>query len=600
MNDKNMSYQLSRWSLADLFPAYDSEEMKAAFAEVEAKVAEFESMRPVLTPEISVEDFMRFVQELDDISRLMSRIGAFGGLWYTEDTQNQAAQNFQANVDQFNAAIQNRVLFFSLWWKALEDDVAAQLMKEAGDYTYWLEEMRHFKPHTLSEPEEKIINIKDVTGFNAINTLYDTITNRYTYKISVDGEEKELTRGELMVYVKHHDPDLRAAAYQELYRVYADDGAILGMMYQNLVRDWRNENIDLRKFPSPISVKNLQNDIPDEVVDTLLEVSRRNTTVFQRFFKMKARWLGVERLRRYDVYAPVVRSDKTYEHPEVVEMVLDSLAEFHPKLATLAQRVLDENHLDSEVRQGKMSGAFCASVQPGLTPWVLTNFQGKPYDVTTLAHELGHAIHSMLAEEHTQFTFHASLPLAETASTFAEMILVDRLLEQESDEDVRKDLLFSQVDDAYATIMRQIYFALFERQAHDMTHEGATVDELSDAYMENLKDQFGDAVELSDEFRWEWVSIPHIYNFPFYVYAYAFGQLLVLSLYQQYQVEGESFKPRLMKILSAGGSNAPASILDEAGIDIRKAEFWQGGYDVLSQMIDQLEALPVKVLEPGS
>jgi oligoendopeptidase F len=599
MNDKNMSYQLSRWSLADLFPAYDSEEMKAAFAEVEAKVAEFESMRPVLTPEISVEDLMRFVQELDDISRLMSRIGAFGGLWYTEDTQNQAAQNFQAQVDQFNAGIENRVLFFSLWWKALEDDVAAQLMREAGDYTYWLEEMRHFKPHTLSEPEEKIINIKDVTGFNAINTLYDTITNRYTYKISVDGEEKELTRGELMVYVKHHDPDLRAAAYQELYRVYADDGAILGMMYQNLARDWRNENIDLRHFPSPISVKNLQNDIPDAVVDTLLEVSRRNTTVFQRFFKMKARWLGVERLRRYDVYAPVVRSDKTYEHPEVVEMVLDSLAEFHPKLATLAQRVLDENHLDSEVRQGKMSGAFCASVQPGLTPWVLTNFQGKPYDFTTLAHELGHALHSMLAEEHTQFTFHASLPLAETASTFAEMILVDRLLEQESDEDVRKDLLFSQVDDAYATIMRQIYFALFERQAHDMTHEGATVDELSDAYMENLKDQFGDAVELSDEFRWEWVSIPHIYNYPFYVYAYAFGQLLVLSLYQQYRVEGESFKPRLMKILSAGGSNAPARILDEAGIDIRKAEFWQGGYDVLSQMIDQLEALPVKVLEPG-
>ena len=599
MNDKNMSYQLSRWSLADLFPAYDSEEMKAAFAEVEAKVAEFESMRPVLTPEISVEDLMRFVQELDDISRLMSRIGAFGGLWYTEDTQNQAAQNFQAQVDQFNAGIENRVLFFSLWWKALEDDVAAQLMREAGDYTYWLEEMRHFKPHTLSEPEEKIINIKDVTGFNAINTLYDTITNRYTYKISVDGEEKELTRGELMVYVKHHDPDLRAAAYQELYRVYVDDGAILGMMYQNLARDWRNENIDLRHFPSPISVKNLQNDIPDAVVDTLLEVSRRNTTVFQRFFKMKARWLGVERLRRYDVYAPVVRSDKTYEHPEVVEMVLDSLAEFHPKLATLAQRVLDENHLDSEVRQGKMSGAFCASVQPGLTPWVLTNFQGKPYDFTTLAHELGHALHSMLAEEHTQFTFHASLPLAETASTFAEMILVDRLLEQESDEDVRKDLLFSQVDDAYATIMRQIYFALFERQAHDMTHEGATVDELSDAYMENLKDQFGDAVELSDEFRWEWVSIPHIYNYPFYVYAYAFGQLLVLSLYQQYRVEGESFKPRLMKILSAGGSNAPARILDEAGIDIRKAEFWQGGYDVLSQMIDQLEALPVKVLEPG-
>jgi oligoendopeptidase F len=228
---------------------------------------------------------------------------------------------------------------------------------------------------------------------------------------------------------------------------------------------------------------------------------------------------------------------------------------------------------------------------------VLTNYQGKANDVATLAHELGHAIHSMLAEEHTQFTFHSSLPLAETASTFGEMLLVDRLLEDETDEDVRRDMLFRQVDDAYATIMRQIYFALFERQAHQMTHDGATVNELSEAYMENLKEQFGDAVDLSDEFRWEWVSIPHIYGTPFYVYAYSFGQLLVFSLYQQFQAEGESFKPRFLKILSAGGSDAPARILSEAGIDISKAEFWQGGFDVISDLVAQLEAMPVKVVD---
>jgi oligoendopeptidase F len=177
------------------------------------------------------------------------------------------------------------------------------------------------------------------------------------------------------------------------------------------------------------------------------------------------------------------------------------------------------------------------------------------------------------------------------------MLLVDLLLEDETDEDVRRDMLFRQVDDAYATIMRQIYFALFERQAHQMTREGATVDELSKAYMENLKEQFGDSVELSDEFRWEWVSIPHIYGTPFYVYAYSFGQLLVFSLYQQYLAEGEAFKPRFLKILSAGGSNAPARTLDEAGIDIRKAEFWQGGYDVINNLIEQLAAMPDKVLE---
>jgi oligoendopeptidase F len=457
--------------------------------------------------------------------------------------------------------------------------------------------MRHFKPHTLSEPEEKIINIKDVTGLYANHTLYDAITNRYVFKVKVDGEERELTRGELMVYARHHDPELRAAAYQELYRVYGQDGPILGMMYQNLVRDWRNEQIDLRNFSSPISARNLGNDIPDEVVETLLEVTRRNAGIFQRFFRLKARWLGMERLRRYDVYAPVVKSDKTYEYAEAASIVLDSFERFHPRLSDLARRVFDEGHLDSEVRKGKRGGAFCATALPDLTPWVLVNYQGKADDVAALAHELGHAIHSMLAGDHTFFTFHASLPLAETASTFGEMMMVDRLLDEETDEDVRRDLLFRQVDDAYATIMRQVYFALFERQAHEMTHQGSAVDDLAEAYMENLREQFGDAVELSDEFRWEWVSIPHIYQVPFYVYAYAFGQLLVFSLYQQFQAEGEAFKPRYLKILSAGGSDAPARILDEAGIDIRKAEFWQGGFDVIADLIGQLEAMPVKVLE---
>ena len=223
--------------------------------------------------------------------------------------------------------------------------------------------------------------------------------------------------------------------------------------------------------------------------------------------------------------------------------------------------VLDQKHLDSEVRKGKRGGAFCATVTPQLTPWVHVNYQGKPDDVATLAHELGHAIHSMLAFDHKMLTFHASLPLAETASTFGEMLLVDRLLADETDETVRRDLLFRQIDDAYSTIMRQAFFALFEREAHDLIHDGASVSALSEAYQKNLKRQFGDAVEVSDEFRWEWVSIPHFYRTPFYVYAYAFGQLLVFSLYRQYKAEGEAFKPRYLKILAAGGSAAPERIL---------------------------------------
>jgi oligoendopeptidase F len=588
-----MAYTLSPWSLTDLFPAHDSPEMKAGFDELDIKVVEFEAMRSTLSPEIPEEAFLNAIHLLEAIARLANRIADFAYLSFTADTQDQVVQAFQSDVENRMAVISNRTLFFSLWWKNLEETVAERLMAASGDYRYWLEEMRHYKPHTLSEPEEKIINIKDVTGSRAIVNLYNTLTNRYLFHLEVNGEIKELTRGELMVFVRSSDPTQRAAAYQELYRVYGHDGTILGQMYQTLARDWRNENLDMRHFSSPLSVRNLANDIPNDVVDTLLGVCQDNISVFQRFFRLKARWLGMERLRRYDIYAPVVKTEKMYEFSEATDMVFDAFQRFEPRVANLARRVLEQNHLDSEVRRGKISGAFCSTVAPDVTPWVLVNYQGKPDDVATLAHELGHAVHSQLAADHSLFTFHSSLPLAETASTFGEMTLVDRLLATESDASVRQTLLFRQVDDAYATVMRQAQFAIFERQAHDLVQQGATVDEMSGVYLENLHQQFGDAVEVSDEFRWEWVSIPHIYHTPFYVYAYTFGQLLVLSLYQQFKVEGDAFKPRYLGLLSAGGSKSPEKILSDAGINMHNANFWQGGFDVIRGLIEQLEAIPV-------
>jgi oligoendopeptidase F len=586
-----MTLTLSPWNLSDLYPGMASPELEDAFKTLNERVAAFEALRPELKPDMDVERFMEILTLSEQTARIASRLYAFAGLSFSADTQDQAAQTLMGRIQQFMAEMQNRTLFFSLWWKDLDEAGARRFMDAAGDFRYYLEEMRHFKPHTLSEPEEKIVNLKNVTGSAALITLYDSLTNRYVFKVEVDGQVREMTRGELMVYARSSDPDLRARAYQELYRVYGGDGPILGQMYQTVVRDWGNENLTLRKFASPMAARNLYNDIPDEVVDTLLETCRRNAPLFQRFFQVKARLLGVDRLRRYDIYAPVVQAEKTYEFDKAADMVLESFSAFEPQVGALARQVFSDNHLDSEVRKGKRGGAFCWSVTPDLTPWVLVNYNGRAEDVATLAHELGHAIHSMLAADHTAFTFHSSLPLAETASTFGEMMLVDRLLAEEKDESVRRDLLFRQVDDAYATIMRQAYFALFERQAHEMVQNNASVDELSAAYLENLQDQFGGAVEVSDEFRWEWISIPHIYHTPFYVYAYAFGQLLVLSLYKQYQAEGEAFKPKYLKILSAGGSDAPERILQQAGIDVRSAAFWQGGFDVLEDMVSQLEQM---------
>ncbi len=579
------------WSLKDLYVGFDDPKYQAAFEEVKAGVEDFQAYREQLKPDISEDLFISIITEYEHFYRLMSRLNGFAQLAFAADTQDEKAQAEVARVDQFQAEMSNKTIFFSLWWKALDDENADRLLDVSGDFRYWLETMRNFKDFTLSEPEEKIINIKDVTGVNALNMLYDSITNRYVFKLEVDGEEKEMTRGEIMALVRETDPDLRARAYQELYRVYQQDAPILGQVYQAIVRDWRNENLNLRGFKKPISVRNLVNDIPDEVVGTLLDVTRKNAKHFHRFFRLKAKRLGMDKLRRYDVYAPVEKSDKKYKFNEAADIVLESFYEFDTKFGDMADMIFKEDHVDSEVRKGKMSGAFCATIEPALTPWVLLNYQGRPDDVATMAHELGHGIHSLMAQEHSAFTQHACLPLAETASTFGEMMLIDKLLAQETNEAVRRDLLFRQMDDSFATILRQNYFAMFEKEAHEMIAQGAQVSDLADAYFKNLQDEFGDSVELSEEFRWEWIMIPHIYGVPFYVYAYAFGQLLVLSLYKQYQEEGESFKPRYMDILAAGGSIAPVELLANAGIDVTKAEFWQGGYDVIDEMVTRLEEL---------
>lgn len=578
-----------RWVLADLLPSPESAE--TVIAELEQAVSRFEAARERLSPDIGEDEFLDVLRQYEEIARSLQRLSGYAYLWFSEQTQHQPALAFLGRVEQLNADIQNRTLFFSLWWKGLDDEPAQRLLRNTGDLRYYLESLRRFKPHTLSEPEEKVINLKDVNGVNALVTLYDMITNAFVFELEVDGERKRLTREQLAVYVRHPSPAVRAAAYQELYRVYGAQGNILGQMYAYRVRDWQNEHVRLRRFPSPIAVRNLSNDIPDAAVDTLLEVCCANAGVFRRYFQLKARWLGMERLRRYDLYAPISSAEKSYAYGDAVDLVLDTYHAFSPVVAEHARRVFADRHIDAQVRPGKRSGAFSYGVLPGMTPYVLLNYTGKARDVATLAHELGHAIHSSLAGGHSPLTFHPTLPLAETASVFGEMLLTDRLLSEEKDVAVRRDLLTAALDDAYATVLRQAYFALFEREAHARIIEGETIDRLSERYLANLAEQFGDAVDVSDEFRWEWVSIPHIYHTPFYVYAYSFGQLMVLALYQRYKEQGDAFTPGYLRLLSYGGSASPQQVLGEAGVDITAASFWQGGFDIINGMIDELESL---------
>jgi oligoendopeptidase F len=596
MSNQSNQYELTKWDLSDLLPDTQEATIAARVAAVEADVQEFVARRELLNAEMEPAVLVETMQQGERIISQLYTLSAYGELWFSTDTQSSAALTYRNRMQQTLTALQNRILFFDLWWKSLDEDEAAALLPNAEqypDYRFYLQDIRRTKPFTLDEKSEQIINVKDANGMDSVITLYSMLTSRLEYEIEVDGEKKTLTRDALMGYVYSPKPELRAAAYQELYRVFAKEEAILTQIYANRVRDWYAEKVELRGYSSPIAVRNINNDIPDEAVETLLDVARKNAPLFQRYFKLKAKWLGVEKLRRYDIYAPLAESDETMAYGEAAQLVLDTFADFDPKIAEQAERVFAQDHIDSAVRKGKRDGAFCATVLPSQTPWVLMNYTGKVRDVSTLAHELGHAIHSMAADHHSVLTQHPTLPLAETASVFAEQLLTERLLEAESDPLVKREILSSAVNDMYATVMRQAYFVIFERDAHAAILNNKSPDDLYALYMENLREQFGDSVEVGEEFRYEWISIPHIYNTPFYCYAYSFGQLLVLALYRRYQQEGEAFKPGYRRLLGHGGSARPEEILREVGIDMRDPAFWQGGFDVIRDLIDQMESLTV-------
>ena len=576
------------WDLSDLLsrPDRDAERM---LGELDQRVSQVESWRAKLASDLPSDSFQTILRLVEDIAAQSATLSAYAYLWFSENTKNLQARAFKTRIEERLAALHNRIVFFDLWWQSVDETNAARLLAASGDLRYHLETIRRFKPHTLSEPEEKIITIKNTTGRSAVNTLYDVLTNGLTFTLALNGKKKTLTREQLSAYVRSPKARVREAAYKELHRVFGGQQDLISEIYAALVNDWKNENLTLRRFSVPVAARNLSNDVPDEAVETLLSVCANNAGLFQEYFRLKARLCGIKPMNRYHIYAPHPADRGRYRYQDAVRLVVEAYRGFSPKLADLVARVIDERHLDARAKPGKLSGAYCYSVVPGRTPYVLLNYTGEARDVATLAHELGHAVHGMLAAGHSVLTFHATLPLAETASVFGERILSDALMAQETRKSVKQGLLLAQLDDIYATVIRQAYFVLFEKTAHEMIAKGATAKDLGVAYLDTLRRQFGKAVPVPDEFRWEWLSIPHLFGSPFYCYAYSFGNLLVLALYRQYQRQGPPFVPRYLNLLAAGGSKSPEAILTDVGVDIRSADFWQSGFDTISQMVSELD-----------
>ena len=593
--------KIGSWKLDDLVKDPTEKEFQEFLESIATKVTELERRRGDLHNSVSTAEFEYFLHSIEEVSEKVNIASGYAHLSYAADTSSNERAALVTKMATFGSNIANRLLFFDLWFKKEVDEENAQRLIESVSPVYreYLRHQRLLAKYTLTEPEEKIINTLEVTGTSALIKIYDRMTSSFEFVVTLKRGRKSITRTfsnreKLLTLTRSTKAEEREAAYNSLLQVYKKNSGVLGEIYQNRIIEWRDECMTMRGFKSPISVTNTHNDLDDTTVETLLDVCRRNSIVFQDYFKQKAKMLGVKKLQRYHLYAPlsIKASDrKKFTYGKAVDTVLQTFEDFHPKFREFAEKVFNEQHVDSEIRKSKLGGAFCSSISPNMTPYVLLNFDGKSRDVSTMAHEFGHAIHSMSASDKPMMVWHAPLPLAETASVFAEMLLNDKLSEGLTKVE-RRILLAEQIDDMYATIMRQAYFTLFEIDAHRaVAEQNATIDMVSELYLNNLKEQFGDSVSVTRDFQWEWLYIPHFYHTPFYCYAYSFGNLLVVSLYQQFKSEGKSFIPKYFNILSAGGSQKPEYLLKDSGIDISKAEFWQQGFDLVAAKIQKLKEM---------
>lgn len=589
--------KVGKWDLTDLVDDSLTTKSDRLVENIKRKVKEFENNREILKRDLGITIFEGLLNKIESILEDLSIVNSFAQLKYASDTSSNEAASLVLQTEKLSSEISNKILFFDLWFKKELDENNAQRLIESTSPVYreFLKYKRLLARYSLNESEEKIINTLEVTGPSALVKIYDRMTNNFEFTMIRKRGKKKVIRiftnkEKLISLIRSPKAKEREFAYKALFKTYEKNSGVLGEIYQNLVTQWKDENISIRGFNSPISVRNIYNNIDDTTIETLLSVCRKNVNMFHDYFKEKAKLIGVKKLRRYDLYAPISnKNTQKFTFKNATKLVLNTFNRFDPRFGTYAERLFKENHIDSEIRNGKTGGAFCYTVSPRRTPYVLLNFNEMMRDVSTMAHEFGHAIHSMFAYDKPILVSHAPLPLAETASVFGEMLLNEEIYKK-LDREKKKIFLAEQIDDMYATIIRQAFFTIFEIEAHkNIVEQNVTIDNISEYYMNNLKAQFGDSIHISNDFRWEWLYIPHFFHTPFYCYAYSFGNLLVLSLYQQYLEDGNSFISKYIKILSAGGSEKPETLLNESGFNISDASFWQQGFDLIKTKINKLK-----------
>jgi oligoendopeptidase F len=587
---------LPEWDLSDLYPATDSVEIESDIATSRVQAKRFETRHAGKLAGLTGDKLAAAIADYEDIDEILSRIMSYASLLYAGDMIDPENGRFYQSMQETVTEISSHLLFFALELNRVPDrelEAKTKASTKLQRYAPWLRDTRAFRPFQLDDALEKLLHEKRVTGRSSWNRLFDETMAELTFVVDLPKGVQTMSSAEVLNLLSDRDGDVRKAAAKGLGKGLGENSRVFSLITNTLAKDKEIED-KWRGFDRPVSSRNLSNFVEDEVVDALSQtVQNAFPDLSHRYYRLKAKWFGVDTLDYWDRNAPLPDDDnQTIRWDDAVAKVLDAYGQFSPGLAEVAQSFFDNNWIDTPVRPGKSPGAFAHPTVPSAHPYLLLNYQGKTRDVMTLAHELGHGVHQVLAGDQGHLMSDTPLTLAETASVFGEMLTFRKLLAEADNPELRKIMLASKVEDMLNTVVRQIAFFEFERQVHDKRREGELLtEEICDIWMDVQTRCLGPAIRFEDEYRYFWTYIPHFIHSPFYVYAYAFGDCLVNSLYAVYEDASEGFAERYLEMLRAGGTLRHKELLAPFGLDASDPAFWQKGLNIISGLIDELEAL---------
>jgi oligoendopeptidase F len=582
--------KLPEWDLSDLYPGMESPELARDLAEAEARAKAFEAAHAGKVADLDGDTLGEALAEYELLQELLGRIGSYSGLIYAADMSDPRIGRFHQTMQERMTDISSHLIFFTLELNRIEDaDLAAKMTSpKLAHYGPWLRDLRVFRPYQLSDEIEKLLHDKYVAGRAAWTRLYDE--TMASLRFPLDG--KELTSAEALHLLSDRDPNVRRRAAATLTDVFGRNIRLFALITNTLAKDKEIED-RWRKYPDPATPRHLSNQVEPEVVDALASAVRSAyPRLSHRYYKLKAKWLGMERLNFWDRNAPLPADlDRTIPWDEARRTVLEAYAAFSPDLAEIGRRFFDNAWIDAPVKPGKAPGAFAHPTVPSVHPYLLLNYQGKTRDVMTLAHELGHGVHQVLAGAQGPLMSDTPLTLAETASVFGEMLTFQALLAAEKDPARKRILIASKVEDMLNTVVRQTAFYEFERRVHAARREAElTPEALGEIWLAVQGESLGPGIELNEGYQHYWSYIPHFIHSPFYVYAYAFGDCLVNSLYAVYEGAEPGFQQKYLDMLRAGGTLRHKELLAPFRLDAGDPAFWLKGLGVIEGLIDQLEA----------